>query len=146
MLRLRAGSSHDSPADIGTPRSIVDRPLIPDPSATGRPTANCLTGPGAAHPHVASPQAWFCQRLLDGRGPAQVGLDPGTQGSHRLRLSPLAITTHAAGKGEAGKASHSLPVVAVGSIPHIYQRATFSPLGDPEADATKPHYLGRIDT
>jgi len=51
-----------------------------------------------------------------------------------------------AGKGEAGKASHSLPVVAVGSIPHIYQRATFSPLGDPEADATKPHYLGRIDT
>ena len=91
VLRLRVGGSHGVPADIGTPRSIVDGPLIPGPSATGQPTAHCLIGPGAAHPHVASPQAWFCQRLLDGRGPAQVGFDPNTSESHRLRLSPLDI-------------------------------------------------------
>ena len=84
MLRLRVGGSHGVPADIGTPRSIVDGPLIPGPSATGQPTAHCLIGPGAAHPHVASPQAWFCQRLLDGRGPAQVGFDFGKPKSHRL--------------------------------------------------------------
>jgi len=31
--------------------------------------------------------------------------------------------------------SLSLPVVAMGSIPHIYQRATFSQLGDPRCIA-----------
>jgi hypothetical protein len=34
------------------------------------------------------------------------------------------------GKGEAGVNGHSLPVVAVGSIPHIYRRAGLAP-GDP---------------
>ena len=36
-----------------------------------------------------------------------------------------------AGKGEAGVAGHSLPVVAMGSIPHIYRREGLSP-GDPD--------------
>ena len=36
----------------------------------------------------------------------------------------------AVGKGEAGVSGHSLPVVAVGSIPHIYRRAGHAP-GDP---------------
>jgi hypothetical protein len=34
------------------------------------------------------------------------------------------------GKGEVGVADHSLPVVAVGSVPHIYRREGLSP-GDP---------------
>lgn len=42
-----------------------------------------------------------------------------------LVLSPAA---HAAGKGVV--VSHSLPVVAMGSIPHIYRREDRSP-GDP---------------
>jgi len=35
-----------------------------------------------------------------------------------------------AGKAVAGVASHRLPVVAMGSIPHIYRREGLSP-GDP---------------
>ena len=34
------------------------------------------------------------------------------------------------GKGEAGVSGHPLPIVAVGSIPHIYRREDLSP-GDP---------------
>ena len=36
------------------------------------------------------------------------------------------------GKPEAGYASLELPVVAMGSIPHIYQRASFSLWATPE--------------
>jgi hypothetical protein len=95
--------------------------------------------------------AEFEQGVLYGCGPAQVGFGDRLSSFHRLTLSskgklspePLRLThpegvagagmtsaPNPVGKGEAGVNGHSLPVVAVGSVPHIYRRAGLAP-GDP---------------
>ena len=70
-------------------------------------------------------QSKFGQRFLYGNGPAQVGFGL-LKEPHRLKKRTERNTpaTHTVGKREA--IGHPLPVVAIGLIPYIYRRASFS--------------------
>jgi hypothetical protein len=135
------------------PRAVIGAPHRPK---CRLPESPCLA-PSSRRLHRTSrwrragclppPELARCgQGVLYGCGPAQVGFGRWLSSFHGLTVSskgklspePLRLTRPeradpqrvTVGKGEVGGADHSLPVVAVGSVPHIYRREGLSP-GDP---------------
>jgi len=86
-------------------------------------------------------QSKFGQRFLYGNGPAQVGFGLLTRASpFKKRTERNTPATHTVGKREA--IGHPLPVVAIGLIPYIYRRASFSHRAAPKEIAPygEQHY------
>ena len=86
-----------------------------------RTPRNCGTRSIVRHVNSAG---WF--DFSPGGAPPRVGRQR-ERSEHRATLDTRSIRNPKAGKAVAGDTSHRLPVVAMGSIPHIYRREGRSP-------------------
>jgi len=131
----KGGAWRTKPAETAVSRSLPAWPLR-DGAFSGTPGGSAL----AAYPREV---ARCEQGVLYECGLAQVGFGATCSPPFlHLSVSSLvnlvrATAAHAAGKGEAGDPGLPLPVVAMGSIPHIYRREGLSP-GDPNQSCPVP--------